>query len=88
MIAPGRMGLPSAAFETTEWHTWVYDQTTAGELLKIIERQSAEISFIVEPGRSDRIQSGDIFERWREKVAQRSIVNPAQVLEGLGADPR
>ncbi|PYR95372.1 MAG: hypothetical protein DMF84_01265 [Acidobacteria bacterium] len=76
MITPGKMGLPSTAFETTEWHTWVYDRSTADELLKIIERPSAEISFIVEPGRSDRIENRDIFERWREKVAQRSIVNP------------
>jgi len=79
MIAPGRMGLPSTAFETTEWHTWVYDRSTADELLKIIERPSAEISFIVEPGRSDRIESGEVFERWREKVARRSIVNPEAV---------
>jgi hypothetical protein len=73
------MGLPSTAFETTEWHTWVYDRSTADELLKIIERPSAEISFIVEPGRSDRIERGDIFERWREKVARRSIVNPEAI---------
>jgi GWxTD domain-containing protein len=79
MIAPGRMGLPSTAFETTEWHTWVYDRSTADELLKIIERPSAEISFIVEPGRGDRIERGDIFERWREKIARRSIVNPEAV---------
>jgi GWxTD domain-containing protein len=38
-----------------------------------------EISFIVEPGRGDRIERGDIFERWREKIARRSIVNPEAV---------
>ena len=76
MITPGRMSLPSTAFETTEWHTWVYDRSTAEELLNVLGRPSAEVSFIVDPGRSDRIQSSDLFERWKEMLATRSIVNP------------
>jgi GWxTD domain-containing protein len=78
MMTPGKMGLPNEAFDTTEWHTWVYDRSTASELLNILERPLAEVSFIVEPGRTDRIQSSDIFQRWREKLARRSIVSPAK----------
>ena len=84
MIAPGKMGLPNEAFDTTEWHTWVYDRSTASQLLNILDGPLAEVSFIVEPGRSDRIQNGDMFERWKEKVARRSIVNPAAMRDEPG----
>ena len=77
MIAPGRIGIPAEAFETREWHTWVYDRDTAEDLLTTLGVPSVEIAFIFEPGRHDEIQDASRFERWRESVARQSIADGA-----------
>lgn len=76
LIAPGKIGIPHEAFETTEWHTWVYDRERTPQVLDALRRPSLEIAFIVEHGRRDQLQQPDIFKRWREVIARRSIVNP------------
>ena len=75
MIAPGRIGIPSEAFENREWHTWVYDRENAPDLLKTLNLPALEVAFIVEPGRRDELQNSSRFNSWREIVARRSIVN-------------
>jgi len=77
MIAPGRIGIPSEAFENREWHTWMYDRETAADLLKVLDAPSLEIAFIIDPGRRDEIQNASRFERWKEILARHSIVNGA-----------
>ena len=76
MIAPGRMGIPSEAFETREWHTWVYDRAANPDLLAVLGVPGLEIAFIVEPGRRDELEDASRFQRWREIVARRSIFAP------------
>jgi GWxTD domain-containing protein len=73
MIAPGRLGIPSEAFETREWHTWVYDREANADLLAIFGVPSLEIAFIFDPGRRDELQDASRFQQWREIVARRSI---------------
>ena len=77
VIVPGRIGIPPEAFETSEWHTWVYERETAADLLKVLGVPLLEIAFIVEPGRRDEIQNASRFERWKEILARHSIVNGA-----------
>ena len=77
MIAPGRIGIPSEAFEKREWHTWVYDHENAADLLKALGVPSLEVAFIVEPGRRDEIQNASYFQRWKEILARHSIVKGA-----------
>lgn len=75
-VAPGRLGLPREAFERTEWHVWAYDREHTPDVLNTLGRPSAEVAFIVEPGVKDQLQTSSLFALWRERVAQRSIVNP------------
>jgi GWxTD domain-containing protein len=74
MIAPGRLGVPSEAFDNREWHTWVYDREKNADLLMMLGVPSLEIAFIFDPGRRDELQDSSRFQRWREIVARRSIV--------------
>jgi len=69
----GRLGLPNEAFETREWHTWVYDREANRDLLTMLNVPSLEIAFIFEPGRRDELQDSSRFERWRQMVARQSI---------------
>jgi len=69
----GRLGLPNEAFETREWHTWVYDREVNPDLLALLNVPSLEIAFIFEPGRRDELQDSSRFERWRQIVARQSI---------------
>ena len=69
----GRLGLPNEAFETREWHTWVYDREANSDLLTLLNVPSLEIAFIFEPGRRDELQDSSRFERWRQIVARQSI---------------
>ena len=77
MIAPGRIGIPAEAFETREWHTWVYERETVADLLATLGVPSLQIAFIFEPGRRDEIQDASPFQRWREILARHSIVDGA-----------
>ena len=77
MIAPGRIGIPSEAFDNREWHTWVYDRENAADVLTALGVPSLEVAFIVEPGRRDEIQNASYFQRWKEILACRTIVEGA-----------
>ena len=75
-IMPGnQVAMPMEAFETTEFHTWVYERETNSDLLNLLNVPTAQIAFIVEPGRRDQMQDSSRFQAWREIVARHSIVN-------------
>jgi GWxTD domain-containing protein len=75
-VVPGRMGLSPEAFHSTEWHVWEYNRERNRELLEELGRPSAEVTFVIERGRPDQMQSFRQFAPWQEALAQRSIVSP------------
>lgn len=75
MTTPGRISIPNEAFETTEFHTWVYDRDTRADLLNVLGIAHLEVAFIVKPGHRDELQQPGRFQQWREIVARHSIVS-------------
>ncbi|MCA1559835.1 MAG: GWxTD domain-containing protein [Acidobacteria bacterium] len=70
----GRMVLPRGALDTREWHVWVYNREGNRELLETVGRRDFELTFIVDRGNRDHLESGPLFSRIREKVAAASLV--------------
>lgn len=66
--------LPRAALDTREWHVWVYARESHPDLMKVLGRRDLELSFIVERGRGDELQSSAVLSRVRDKVASASLV--------------
>lgn len=79
MITPGRLSIPNDAFDTTEFHTWIYDRETRMDLLRLLQIPSLEVAFIVEPGHRDEMRDRNRFQRWREKIARHTIAAAAAV---------
>src|SRR5205823_2210821 len=77
MITPGRLSVPNDAFDTTEFHTWVYNRETSSDLLSVLEIPSLEVAFTIEPGHRDEIRDSSRFQRWREMIARHTIVAAA-----------
>jgi GWxTD domain-containing protein len=75
-VLPGQLGLPREAFESTEWHAWVYQRGQNRELLDTLGRPTAEVTFVIQPGRGDEMQPVRQFAGFQEIVARRSIVSP------------
>jgi len=75
MTTPGRISIPNEAFETTEFHTWVYDRDKRADLLNVLGIAHLEVAFIVKPGHRDELQQPGRFQQWREIVARHSIVS-------------
>jgi GWxTD domain-containing protein len=60
--------------------TWMYDRERTPKLLDMINRPNLSIEFIVDPARRrDRLQSPGIVNRYRDLIAEKSIVNPTLV---------
>lgn len=70
----GRLVLPRGALDTREWHVWVYNRESNRDLLETIGRRDFELTFIVDRGNRDELESSLIFSRIREKVAAASVV--------------
>jgi GWxTD domain-containing protein len=70
----GRMVLPRGALDTREWHVWEYNRENNRDLLETIGRRDFELTFIVDRGNRDELESSPLFSRIREKVAAASIV--------------
>jgi hypothetical protein len=66
--------LPRGALDTREWHVWVYNRETNRDLLETIGRRDLELTFIVDRGNRDELESSLIFSRIRQKVAAASVV--------------
>ena len=73
---PGQVTLPREAWETTEWHVWIYESDRLPLYLRT--QPSFEIAFVVEPDLRDEIQKPLVFGRLHTLVARHSIVNPAE----------
>lgn len=70
----GRLVLPRGALDTREWHVWMYNRESNRDLLETIGRRDLELTFIVDRGNRDELESSLIFSRIRQKVADASIV--------------
>jgi GWxTD domain-containing protein len=70
----GRLVLPRGALDTREWHVWVYNRETNRDLLETIGRRDFELTFIVDRGNRDELESSLVFSRIRQKVAAASVV--------------
>jgi GWxTD domain-containing protein len=58
--------------------TWMYDRDRTPKLLEMLNRASLNIEFIVDPARRrDRLQSPGVVNRYRDLIAEKSIVNPS-----------
>ena len=62
---------------------WIYDKERSPHILEYLERPSLEIEIMIEPSRhSDSIQKPGLVKELREKIAQKTIVNPDLIPSG------
>ena len=69
----GRMVLPRGALDTREWHVWIYNRESNRDLLDTIGKRDLELTFIVDRGNRDELESSPLFSRIRQKVAAASV---------------